>query len=79
MFAKYLVAAFAALLLLLALAGPAQAFGDELLLDAGANPSLCTCACECNRPRGAELLRENAGYGSELSKTHLPVKINNVA
>lgn len=60
----------------------AQAFGDDsldLLFDAGANPSLCNCACECQRPKGADLLREKGAHGDVSVADILPIKVEPVA
>jgi hypothetical protein len=73
------IAAIVVMLLVALFSGSATAMmvEDDLMLDGGANPSLCTCACECQRPRGADLLKEN---GVEVKTTlTTPVKINNVA
>lgn len=54
-------------------------FDDMMMLDGGANPSLCTCACECARDKSASDMLREGGYNSELTSTAMPVKINNVA
>jgi hypothetical protein len=47
-----------------------------MMLDAGANPSLCNCACECQRPKGADLLKEK---NSDFIAQALPIKVDPVA
>ena len=51
---------------------------DDLMMmfDAGANPSLCNCACECQRPKGADLLKDK---NSDFTVQALPVKVDPVA